>query len=111
MTLQPAETVMIIGVVVLGTLITRFLPFALFAGRQKSHPFVAYLGRVLPYAAVGLLVVYCLKSVSLTASPFGIPEAVAILCIAVLHIWKGSTLLSIGAGTAVYMLLVQVVFP
>ena len=110
MTLTPLETLIIIGMVALGTQITRFLPFLLFAGRDRTHPFVAYLGRVLPYAAIGLLVVYCLKSVTLTAAPHGLPEALAILCVAALHLWKNNTLLSIGGGTVVYMLLVQTIF-
>lgn len=110
MRLSATETLITIAMVVLGTQITRFLPFILFSGRRQNAPVVAYLGRVLPYAAIGLLVVYCLKNVSLAASPFGTPEAIAILCIAILHVWKNNTLLSIGAGTAVYMLLVQRVF-
>ena len=110
MTLTPLETLIIIGMVALGTQITRFLPFLLFAGRDRTHPFVAYLGRVLPYAAIGLLVVYCLKSVTLTAAPHDLPEALAILCVAALHLWKNNTLLSIGGGTVVYMLLVQTIF-
>ena len=110
MNLSPFETLTIIGMVALGTQITRFLPFLLFAGRDRTHPFVAYLGRVLPYAAIGLLVVYCLKSVTLTAAPHGLPEALAILCVAALHLWKNNTLLSIGGGTAIYMLLVQTIF-
>ena len=110
MTLTPLETLITIGMVALGTQITRFLPFLLFAGRDRTHPFVAYLGRVLPYAAIGLLVVYCLKSVTLTAAPHGLPEALAILCVAALHLWKNNTLLSIGGGTVIYMLLVQTIF-
>jgi len=110
MTLTSLETLTIIGMVALGTQITRFLPFLLFARREQTHPFVAYLGRVLPYAAIGLLVVYCLKNVSLTAAPHGLPEALAILCVAALHLWKNNTLLSIGGGTIIYMLLVQTLF-
>lgn len=108
--LTPWQVFIIILMVMLGTVITRFLPFILFSGRKGEHPYVTYLGNVLPYSAVGLLVVYCLKGVSLTRSPFGLPEAIAIIIIAVLQYWKNNALISIGAGTIVYMLLVQMVF-
>ena len=110
MTLPTTQALIIALMVALGTLITRVLPFALFGGRHRSHPYIAWLGSVLPYAAVGLLVVYCLKGVSLTAAPFGLPEAIALLSIGLLHWWKNNTLLSIGAGTVVYMFLIQSVF-
>lgn len=71
---------------------------------------VFYLGRVLPYAAMGMLVVYCLKDVKLTAAPYGLPELLSVALVAGLHIWKRNTLLSIGAGTVCYMLLIQLVF-
>ncbi len=96
--------------VALGTMFTRFTPFLLFP-EGKEHPrIITYLGRVLPPAMMGLLVVYCLKGVSLTSSPHGIPEFLAILLIVILHKWKGNVLLSIGAGTVLYMFLVQAVF-
>lgn len=107
MILTPTQTILTILAVAVATVITRFLPFLLMARRDHSHPLVAYLGRTLPYAAVGFLVVYCLKDVSLAVAPHGIPEAVAILVIAGLHWWRNNTLLSIGVGTAVYMLLVS----
>lgn len=110
MTLTAIEALITIGAVALGTVITRFLPFLLFPARKKTPPAVVYLGRVLPNAVIGLLVVYCLKGVQLTAAPFGIPEALGVACVAVLHLWKANTLLSIGGGTLVYMLLVQLVF-
>lgn len=110
MILTPTETLITIGMVALGTVITRFLPFLIFRGPHKNHPVVTYLGKVLPYAAIGLLVVYCLKGVSWISAPYGIPEAVAILTVVVLHLWKRNVLLSIGAGTILYMVLVQTVF-
>lgn len=110
MILTPEQTLVIVLMVTLGTVITRFLPFILFSGDKGNHPYITYLGNVLPYAAIGLLVVYCLKGVSIISSPFGFPEAAAILCIGVLHYWRNNALLSIGAGTVVYMLLVQIVF-
>jgi len=81
-----------------------------FPDNKGNHPYITYLGNVLPYSAIGLLVVYCLKGVNLINPPFGIPEAVAIICITVLHYWKSNALLSIGAGTGIYMILVQIVF-
>ena len=110
MTLTPVQTLLTIGAVMLATVITRFLPFILFSGGRRRFAAVDYLGKVLPAAAIGLLVVYCLKGVRFDASPYGIPEAVAIAVIAALHLWKKNALLSIGGGTAVYMLLVQTVF-
>ena len=110
MTLTPVETLAIIAMVMIGTIITRFLPFIVFSDRKKKHPYITYLGNVLPYSAIGLLVVYCLKGVDWTSSPFGLPEAIAIVSIAGLHYWQDNALLSIGAGTVIYMALVQFVF-
>lgn len=110
MTLSSFETFLTIAVIALGTLLTRVLPFVLFPDNKKSPAYINYLGKVLPYPVMGLLVVYCLKNVSLVQSPHGIPEAIAIICVVLLHLWKNNTLLSIGIGTAVYMVLVQGVF-
>lgn len=99
-----------ITVIALVTIALRFLPFLIFGENRKTPPLVAYLGQVLPYAIMGMLVVYCLKGVDLSTAPFGIPEAIGCALVALLHIWKRNTLLSIGAGTVCYMLLVQFVF-
>lgn len=96
--------------VTLGTVITRFSPFLLFPDSKEPPKTITYLGKVLPPAMMGLLVVYCLRNTSFVQTPHGIPEILAVGVIVVLHKWKSNTLLSIGAGTAVYMLLVQVVF-
>lgn len=101
---------LIIAVVALVTIGLRFLPFLIFGENRKTPPLVAYLGQVLPYAIMGMLVVYCLKDMTLTSAPFGIPQAIGCAVVALLHIWKRNTLLSIGAGTVCYMLLVQFVF-
>ncbi len=95
---------------VAATMLTRFLPFVLFPPGKKTPPFMEYLGRTLPYATMGLLVVYCLKDVSLAGSSHGLPEMIAVAVIVVLHWWKGNSLLSIGAGTVIYMIMVQRVF-
>lgn len=92
------------------TLITRFLPFLLFSPDREAPKYVEYLGRTLPFATIGLLVVYCLKDVSLAGGSHGLPEAIAVAAIVVLHWWRGNTLVSIGAGTLLYMVLVQAVF-
>lgn len=102
--------ILIIGALVLGTVITRFLPFLLFPAGKKTPKYVEFLGKTLPYATIGLLVVYCLKGISFQAYPHALPELIAVLAIVILHRWKGNSLLSIGAGTILYMILVQVVF-
>ena len=99
-----------IAVMALVTMATRFLPFLIFGEKRKTPEIITYLGKVLPCAIMGMLVIYCLKGVSLTASPYGIPEAIACAVVIALHVWKRSTLLSIGAGTVCYMLLVQFLF-
>lgn len=93
----------------LGTMVTRFLPFLIFPEGKEPPEFIQYLGKVLPYAVIGLLVIYCLKDV-LGSGTYGIPEFLAIAFIVLLHRWKKSILLSIGGGTVFYMLLVQFVF-
>ncbi|MCI9441039.1 MAG: branched-chain amino acid transporter AzlD [Ruminococcus sp.] len=104
-----AQSVLTVLVVVLGTMATRFLPFFIFPEGKTPPPYITYLGTVLPYAVIGLLVVYCLKD-AFTSGYFAIPEMIAILFIVVLHKWKKNTLLSIGAGTVLYMFLVQTYF-
>ena len=86
----------------------RLLPFVLF--RKKTPQFIMYLSQVLPFAIMGMLVVYCLKNVSLTTGSHGIPEAISILLVVILHKWKHNTLLSILVGTVVYMFLIQMIF-
>lgn len=104
------HTILLIAVMALVTAALRFLPFLIFGENRKTPPLVTYLGQVLPYAIMGMLVVYCLKDVTFTSAPFGAPEAIGCAVVALLHVWKRNTLLSIGAGTVVYMLLVQLVF-
>ena len=90
------------------TVMLRFLPFIAF-GRRRPE-FVLYLGRVLPPAVMAMLVVYCLKGVEILGGTHGIPEALACILVAVLHVWKRNTLLSITVGTVAYMAMVQMVF-
>lgn len=110
MLLTSSQTLIMILAIALGTMITRFTPFLLFPERKEPPRIIIYLGKVLPPAMMGLLVVYCLKGVSVTATPHGLPELIAILVIVLLHKWKSNVLISIGGGTLVYMVLVQAVF-
>ena len=102
--------ILLIAVAVLVTMATRFLPFLIFGEKRKTPPIIEYLGTVRPCAILGMLVVYCLKDVSFLSAPFGLPELIACVVVAALHVWKRSSLLSIGGGTVCYMLLVQLVF-
>lgn len=104
------HSVWIIVVAALVTMATRFLPFLIFGQGRKTPDIIVYLGKVLPYAIMGMLVVYCLKDVSFLTAPYGIPELLGCAAVAALHLWKRNTLLSIGAGTVFYMVLVQLVF-
>lgn len=99
-----------IGMVILGTVLTRFLPFLVFPAGKPTPKYIQYLGKVLPAAVFGLLVVYCLRNVNLLTGSHGIPELLSILLVVVLHLWKRQMLLSIAGGTVFYMLLVQFVF-
>ena len=104
------HSVWIIAVAAVVTAATRFLPFLIFGNGKKTPEIILYLGKVLPYAIMGMLVVYCFKDVQFLAYPYGIPEILGCLAVALLQLWKRNTLLSIGAGTVLYMLLVQLVF-
>lgn len=97
-------------VIALTTLLTRALPFLFFPEGKKTPEFVTYLGGVLPFAAIAMLVVYCFKSVSLSDGSHGIPEFLAAAFVLGIHKWKHNMLFSIGEGTVLYMFLVQMVF-
>lgn len=105
--MDKTHAVMIIAVAALVTVGLRVLPFLIFSGKRKTPQVISYLGKVLPYAVMGMLVVYCLKDMT---APFGIPELLGCAVVVLLHVWKRSTLLSICGGTVVYMLLVNFVF-
>ena len=95
---------------VIGTMITRFLPFILFPENKETPEWVQYLGKVLPSSVIGLLVVYCLKDTQILTGSHGIPELIATVFIVVVHSWKKNVLLSIAGGTLLYMGLVQYIF-
>lgn len=108
--MSATQKIIIIAVVSLGTLLTRFIPFLLFPPEKPTPKYIQYLGKVLPSAVFGLLVIYCLKNVSIFSGSRGIPEFLALAVTVGLHLWKKQMLLSIAGGTIFYMLLVQFVF-
>lgn len=110
MTMTVTQQIITIGVVVLGTMLTRFLPFLVFPANKETPVYVQYLGKVLPAAVIGLLVIYCLKDVQLFSGTHGFPELTSIAIVVLLHVWKKSMLLSIAGGTIVYMVQVQLFF-
>ena len=104
------QQVITIALCVAGTMLTRFLPFLVFTSQKPTPKYIQYLGRALPCAIFGMLVVYCLKNVSFVSGSHGLPELIAIVVTVILHQWKEQMLLSIAGGTVCYMLLVQLVF-
>ena len=99
-----------IGMVIFGTALTRFLPFLIFPAGKPTSRYIQYLGKVLPAAVFGLLVVYCLRNVNLLTGTHGLPEVIAVAVVIGLHLWKKQMLQSIAGGTVCYMLLVQLIF-
>lgn len=110
MTLTPVQSLIIMVMIALGAQISRFLPFLAFSGKKELPEFVKYLGRVLPPALMGLIVVYCFKNTEILTGNHGIPELIASLVVILTFKWKENLLISVGGGTAVYMLLLQFVF-
>lgn len=104
------QEIVTIGLCALATMLTRFLPFLIFRADKPAPKYIRYLGKALPAAIFGMLVVYCLKNVSVLSGSHGLPELISIVLVIGLHLWKRNMLLSIGAGTVCYMLLVQWVF-
>lgn len=102
-----ALVILIMGLV---TLATRLLPVLIFGRGEKVPDYILYLGKVVPFTAMGLLIVYCLKDVSVVESPHGLPELIALAIVSGTYLWKRNTILSVVIGTLVYMVLVQMVF-
>lgn len=107
MTLQ--QQLITVAMCVLGTALTRFLPFLIFAGRE-TPPYIRYLGRLLPAAVFSMLLLYCLRNITPLSYSYGIPELLSVAVTAGLHLWKRRMLLSVAGGTVCYMLLIQYVF-
>ncbi|SHK05136.1 Branched-chain amino acid transport protein AzlD [Hespellia stercorisuis DSM 15480] len=110
MTMTFTQQILTILMVVLGTMITRFLPFLIFPADKPTPKYIQFLGNYLPAAVFGLLVIYCLKNVSIFSGSHGIPELLSILVVIGLHLWKRQMLISIAGGTICYMLLIQFLF-
>lgn len=108
--LNMVSSLIMIAAVAIATFATRAASFVVFPKGKEVPPTVKYIGMVLPPAVIGMLVVYCLRSTQLFAYPYGIPELIACLAVIGLHAWKRNVLLSVGAGTVLYMALVQMVF-
>ena len=105
------SSVLIIATMSVVTILLRVLPFIIFDRADREVPgWIRFLGKYLPPALMSMLIIYCLRGLSFTASPYGIPELLCIALAAGLHIWKGNVLLSIGVSTVLYMVLVQAVF-
>lgn len=101
------QLLMTVGAMAIATMLTRFLPFILFPDHKPIPPFVTFLADRLPYASLGMLVVYALKDVSVVESPYGLYELLSMALIALVHHWKSNTLLSISSGLLMYLLLVN----
>lgn len=101
---DPVHTALLIAVMSLVTIGLRALPFWIFSGKRQVPPVVLYLGEVLPSAALGMLVVYCLRDLSFSAAPYGLPELVSCAVVVLVQRLKRSTILSILAGTLCYMI-------
>lgn len=104
------QQIITVAMVVLGTMITRFIPFIVFPANKPTPKYIQYLGSVLPGAVFGMLVIYCLKNVSIFTGSHGIPEFISIIFVIILHLFRRQMLLSIAGGTILYMLLVQFIF-
>jgi branched-subunit amino acid transport protein AzlD len=104
------QQLLMIGVMVLATQLTRALPFVAFPADKPTPKYITFLGKALPAAVFGMLVVYCLKNVQILSGSHGLPELIAIAVVVLLHLWKRQMLLSIAVGTISYMLLVQFIF-
>ena len=101
------QQIITIGLCILGTMTTRFLPFIIFSENRKTPEFIQYIGKYLPSAVFGMLIIYCLRNVDVLHGTHGLSEAVSILITTLLHIWKRNMFLSIAAGTISYMLLLH----
>ncbi|MBE6114014.1 MAG: branched-chain amino acid transporter AzlD [Erysipelotrichaceae bacterium] len=104
------QQILTIAICTLATMLTRFLPFLIFNEKRSTPKYILYIGKALPAAIFSMLIVYCLKGVTLFSGTYGIPEAIAILCVVILHLWKRQILISIAGGTVIYMVLIQMIF-
>ena len=108
--MSTTESLLFFAIIAGGTMLVRFLPFLLFPEHKKTPGYIQYLGKVLPYTVIGMLVIYCLRDVSLLQYPYALPEAAGVGAVIFLQVWRKNMLFSIGGGTLLYMILVQAVF-
>lgn len=101
---------LIILVIAIVTMLLRFVPVIIFSKGEETPKYITYLGKVLPFAVMGMLIIYCLKDISIFNYSYGLPELISIFLVGLLHIWKKNMLLSVGVSTVFYMILVQMVF-
>lgn len=104
------QQIITIALCSIGTMATRFLPFIIFKTDKPAPLYIQYLGKALPAAVFGMLVVYCFRDISLFSGSRGLPEAISVAVVVALHLWRKNMLISIAGGTACYMLLVQLIF-
>lgn len=102
-----SHTALLIVIMSAATVLLRFLPFLLFGEEDRTPALIVYLGKVLPQAVIAMLVVYCLKDISLTSAPYGMHELIGVSAVVLLQIWRRNAIVSILGGTAVYMCLIQ----
>ena len=105
-----SQQIITVSLCICGTMLTRFLPFVLFNEKRKTPEFVKYMGKCLPSAVFGMLVVYCLRSINVLQGSHGAPELIAVVIPGCLHLWKRQMLLSIAGGTVCYMLMLHFIF-
>ena len=108
--MSDSHAMIILLVIGFVTLMTRILPVLIFGRGEKVPDYILYLGKTVPFTAMGLLIVYCLKDVSIMESPHGLPELISLAVVSGSYLWKRNTILSVVIGTALYMFLVQSVF-
>ncbi len=104
------HAMIVIIVMGLAVLATRVVPVLLFGRGEKVPEFIMYLGRVVPYTGMGLLIVYCLRDFPVLEAPHGLPELISLAAVTLSYLWKRNSILSVVIGTALYMFLVQSVF-
>ncbi|MFG6147601.1 branched-chain amino acid transporter permease [Halobacillus sp. B23F22_1] len=105
-----SQEIVILGIIVLMTMVTRFLPFIIFSSNKPTPDYVQYLGKVLPSAIFGFLVIYCLRDVTFFSGTHGIPEIISLTLTVMIHFWRNNMLLSIAVGTISYMVLIQLLY-
>jgi len=108
LTVTDTQFVITVIVFAISVQITRALPFVVFRDASHLPGIIEYLGKVLPAAMMGLLVIYCFKDINITKVSEIVPAIAASLAVVGLHVWKRNTVLSISIGTVLYMVLIRI---